>query len=37
MTVAKIPATLKPYFQEYTFEDLNPDRDAFLVIERTLA
>ncbi|MDX9956234.1 MAG: hypothetical protein RBT75_19210 [Anaerolineae bacterium] len=37
MTIAEIPATLRPYFQEYAFEDLDPDRDAFLVIERTLA
>lgn len=37
MTVAKIPVTMKPYFQEYVFEKLDPDQDAFLVVERTLA
>lgn len=37
MLDVEIPVTLKPYFQEYVFEDLDADRDAFLVIERTLA
>ncbi len=37
MAIAKIPIALRPYFQEYVFEDLDPDRDAFLVMERTLA
>ncbi len=32
-----IPVTLKPYFQEYVFENLDPERDAFIVIERALA
>lgn len=33
----KIPRTLAPFFQEYTFENLDAERDAELVIERTLA
>ncbi|HOU15722.1 MAG TPA: hypothetical protein PKZ84_21670 [Anaerolineae bacterium] len=37
MAVQNIPVTLKPYFQEYVFENLDPDKDAFLVMERTLA
>ncbi|MGC9335704.1 MAG: DUF6922 domain-containing protein [Anaerolineae bacterium] len=37
MSSTKISPTLRPYFQEYAFEDLDPERDAFLVIERTLA
>ncbi len=32
-----IPRTLAQFFQEYTFEDLDAERDAELVIERTLA
>lgn len=32
-----IPRELKPAFQEYDIEKLDPDRDAFTVIERTLA
>jgi len=35
--MTSIPTSLKPYFQEYDFEALDPERDAFLVIERTLA
>ncbi len=31
-----IPATLAPFFQEYHFADLNPQRDASVIIERTL-
>lgn len=37
MSSTSIPAALKPHFQEYVFEDLDPVKDAFLVIERTLA
>ncbi|MDE3091761.1 MAG: hypothetical protein KGJ80_20505, partial [Chloroflexota bacterium] len=33
----EIPRTLAPFFQEYTFETLDAERDAELVIERTLA
>lgn len=33
----EIPLTLAPFFQEYTFEKLDAERDAELVIERTLA
>lgn len=32
-----IPVALKPYFQEYVFENLDAERDAFVVIERALA
>ena len=32
-----IPISLRPYFQEYDLETLDPERDAFTVIERTLA
>jgi hypothetical protein len=31
-----IPASMKPYFQEYTLEDLHVRRDADLIIQRTL-
>jgi hypothetical protein len=32
-----IPATLRPFFQEYDFGKLDPERSAFTIIERTLA
>lgn len=32
-----IPISLRPFFQEYTLENLDPDRDAFTVMERALA
>jgi hypothetical protein len=32
-----IPLSLKPAFQEYDIHQLDPERDAFTVIERTLA
>ena len=35
-TPAGIPVTLRPFFQEYQLEDLNPERSAFTIIERTL-
>jgi hypothetical protein len=35
--VDEIPRTLAQFFQEYTFENLDAERDAELVIERTLA
>jgi hypothetical protein len=31
-----IPISLRPAFQEYTLEDIDPKTDAFTVIERTL-
>jgi hypothetical protein len=31
-----IPASLKPYFQEYNLVELNIRRDADLIIQRTL-
>jgi hypothetical protein len=34
---AGIPLSLRPFFQEYVLEDLDPERSAFTVIERTLA
>ena len=36
-TPAGIPLSLRPFFQEYVLEDLDPERSAFTVIERTLA
>lgn len=33
----QIPQTLKPFFQEYTFENLDAELHAELVIERALA
>ena len=36
-TPAGIPVSLRPVFQEYVLEDLDPERSAFTVIERTLA
>jgi hypothetical protein len=32
-----IPRTLAPFFQEYTFDHLDAERDWELVVERTLA
>jgi len=37
LTPKGIPVSLRPAFQEYTLEKLDPERDAFTVIERTLA
>ena len=37
LTPRGIPVNLRPYFQEYILEDLDPVRDSFTVIERTLA
>jgi len=31
-----IPKSLKPFFPEYTLEQLDVQRDAFTIIERTL-
>lgn len=31
-----IPRTLAPFFQEYEFSRLNPQRDSFTIIERVL-
>ena len=36
-TPAGIPVSLRPFLQEYALEDLDPERSAFTVIERTLA
>ncbi|MCL4267514.1 MAG: hypothetical protein KJ069_30350 [Anaerolineae bacterium] len=36
MTAKGIPVSLRPYFQEYNLDDLDPAQDAFTVIERTL-
>lgn len=33
---ADLPRTLTPYFQEYDFDALDPERDAVIIIERTL-
>jgi hypothetical protein len=32
-----LPDSLRPCFQEYDFDQLDPDRDGELIIERTLA
>ncbi len=37
MTLRGIPLSLRPFFQEYELENIDPDRDAFTVIERTLS
>jgi len=37
LTPAGIPESLRPFFQEYVLENLDPERSAFTVIERTLA
>jgi hypothetical protein len=37
LTPNGIPSSLKFAFQEYDLEKLNPDEDAFTIIERTLA
>jgi len=37
LTSKGIPRSLRPAFQEYDLEKLDPERDAFTVIERTLA
>ena len=37
LTPNGIPISLRPCFQEYALEKLDPERDAFTVIERTLA
>jgi hypothetical protein len=31
-----IPATLAPFFQEYDFSVLNPQKDSYTIIERVL-
>jgi hypothetical protein len=31
-----IPQTLTPFFQEYDFEKLSPERDSHTIIERVL-
>lgn len=36
-TPSGIPVSLRPFFQEYVLEDLDPERSAFTIIERTLA
>ncbi len=37
LTAKGIPVSLRPYFQEYTLEELDTAVDAFTIIERTLA
>lgn len=37
LTTNGIPVSLRPYFQEYTLEELETAVDAFTIIERTLA
>ena len=37
LTSHGLPLSLQPFFQDYTLEDIDPEADAFTVIERTLA
>jgi hypothetical protein len=37
VTAMSIPTSLRPCFQEYDFEQLDPTQHADLIIERTLA
>ncbi|GIK55576.1 MAG: hypothetical protein BroJett015_12390 [Chloroflexota bacterium] len=37
MTAKGIPVSLRPYFQEYNLDDLDPTQDAFTIIKRTMA
>lgn len=37
LTAKGIPISLRPYFQEYNLDDLDPAQDAFTIIERTMA
>ncbi len=32
-----VPVSLRPFFQDYDFDSVRPDVDAFTIIERTLA
>lgn len=34
--MASVPASLAPFFQEYTFEKLNAEKDSHTIIERVL-
>jgi hypothetical protein len=36
VTQQDVPRSLTPFFQEYRLEDLDPDRAAATIIERTL-
>lgn len=36
MSLTTIPITLAPFFQEYNFQQLNPQRDSSTIIERAL-
>lgn len=36
-TPSGIPISLRPHLQEYVLESLDPERDSFTIIERTLA
>jgi hypothetical protein len=37
LTPRGIPLSLRPFFQDYTLENVDPEADAFTVIERTLS
>lgn len=37
LTPRGIPVSLRPFFQEYTLENLEPTRNEYTVIARTLA
>jgi uncharacterized protein DUF6922 len=34
--MSSIPISLTPFFQEYNFEALNPEKDSHTIIERVL-
>jgi len=37
LTPAGLPTSLRPFFQDCTFENVHPETDAFTIIERTLS
>ena len=37
LTPRGIPVSLRAFFQDYTLEEVDPETDAFTVIERTLS
>ncbi|MFQ5408001.1 MAG: hypothetical protein ACE5FI_06205 [Anaerolineales bacterium] len=37
LTEAGVPLSLRPFFQDYRLENIDPVRDSFTLIERTLA
>ena len=37
LTPRGLPISLRPFFQDYELERLDPETDAFTIIERTLS